>query len=322
MTTIRFHLAFALALAALAISVHAGAEADAPAAHVLRVSGVVEVTSVGKPGWRPARAGLALPAGATLRTGDTGRAEVALASGTVRVYENSLLRVPGSDREAERVRLDKGAALFDVTLPRGGQFHVETPEAVAAVKGTRFLVETARGSVAAGVYEGVVELSELGRDAAAPVLVREGFGAMLGEEAFELVLLDRPDPWNEWERGAPAPGLMPPPAPTAQDEGRDDPADARQAAGQAAIEAADAVLESSKPEPGAGDRDSEQPAADDDSADADARETWPADLDPALEIAPKIDDAVVIVPERLDRTEVQPIDGGGSSGTGSVKTTP
>jgi hypothetical protein len=231
--------------------------------------------------------------------------------------------VPGSDREAERVRLDKGAALFDVTLPRGGQFHVETPEAVAAVKGTRFLVETARGGVSAGVYEGVVELRELGRDAAAPVIVRGGFGALLGDEAFELVLLDRPDPWNEWERGAPAPGLLPPPAPTAQDEGRDDPADARQAAGQAAIEAADAVLESSKRELGAGDRDSEQPAADDDSADADERETWPADLDPAetLEIEP-IDDPVVIVPERLDRTEVQPIDSGDDSGSGGVKTTP
>src|SRR5262245_48457991 len=121
--------ALALTLA-LALASAARAEADAPAAHVVHVSGVVEVNLPGEPGWRPAHAGLALSADASLRTGDTGRAEVSLASGTVRVYENSLLRVPGSDRGTERVRLQNGAALFDVTLPRGRMFHVETPEAV------------------------------------------------------------------------------------------------------------------------------------------------------------------------------------------------
>ena len=95
--------------------------------------------------------------------------------------------------------------------------------------------------------------------------MREGFGATLGDEAFELVLLDRPDPWNEWESGAPAPGLLA----AARSRRRrmnvvtTRPTRARPPE-QAAIEAADAVLESSKPELGAGDRDSEQPAADDD----------------------------------------------------------
>jgi hypothetical protein len=195
----------------------------------------------------------------------------------VRVYENSLLRVPGAEAGTERVRLRKGAGLFDVRLQRGREFRVETPEAVAAVKGTRFLVEAARGGVSAGVYEGVVELRELGANAAAPVLVREGFGATLGEGAFELVVLDRPDPWREWESGAPAPGLLPPPAPAARDESGDGTDDARAAAEEAAREAADAVLDTDGA-PSPDDRNRKEPAADD-GADEDAREAWAADQD-------------------------------------------
>jgi hypothetical protein len=322
-------LAFALFLAVMLGTPRARAEADTPAAHVVSVSGAVEVASLGQPGWRPARAGLALPVGASLRTGDTGRAEVSLASGTVRIYENSLLRVPGAEAGTERVRLRKGAALFDVVLPRGRQFRVETPEAVAAVKGTRFHLEAGRGGVSAGVYEGIVELRALGADAAAPVLVREGFAATLGDDAFELVVLDRPDPGREWEGATPAPSVVPPPGPAARDEGRDETAGARAIAEDAAREAADAVLEIDRALD-ARESDRRQPPAAAD-IDADKRDAWVDREDDVIsdsagdaflsdttgEALGEPGNSAGVEPERPDREEDS-----GSSGHGGGKSGP
>lgn len=267
--TIRF--ALALALAAVLAGARAEAQPAAPGARVLQASGAVEVTS-GQPGWQPARAGLALPPGAALRTGDSGRAEVALAHGTVRVYENSLLRIPSQrDPGSESVWMERGAGLFDVKLPGGHEFLVETPEAVAAVKGTRFLVRFAAGRVSVGVYGGVVELRELGADPAKPVLVRAGFGASRGAEAFELVVLGGSDPWRDWEAGAPAPELGAS-VPAARDDRLDASADpaVREEAEDAALDAADAVLESERAAgegDASGDRDADPAEGDGDDVD-------------------------------------------------------
>jgi hypothetical protein len=296
-------LGLALGLAAVLASANARAEADAPAAHVIRISGEVEATAPGTPVWRPAHAGLAIAAGGALRTGDRGRAEVALANGTVRVYENTLLRVPGSDAKTERVRLLKGAGLFDVKLSQGRAFRVETPEAVAAVKGTRFLVETARSGFFTGVYEGVVELRQLVADTTAPVLVRDGFGAALRDDVFELAVLDRPDPWRDWERGVSPRATAPGPA--APDRGGEEPKHAQEAAGEAAIEAVDSALEVDR-EGSAAERE-RRPGADGGKG----GDAWPAKQDDlsvedAVDPVDKLEggtDSPVIDVERPDRPE-------------------
>lgn len=293
-------LGLALGLAVLLTSASARAEADAPAAHVIRVTGEVEATSPGTPVWRPAHAGLALAAGGALRTGDRGRAEVALANGTVRVYENTLLRVPGSEAGTERVRLLKGAGLFDVKLSQGRAFRVETPEAVAAVKGTRFLVETARRRFFTSVYEGVVELRQLVADATEPVLVRDGFGAALREDVFELMVLDRPDPWRDWERGTPPRATAPGPA--APDRNGEDPKHAQEAAGEAALEAVDSALEVEDP----ADERERRPGADGSKEGG----AWPAKPDDAAneDRNGPVHDSPVIDVDRPDRPEPTPDD--------------
>jgi len=213
---IAFAAAVAVALAA--------ASADAQTtAHVLRVIGSVEIATGEPPSWQVAQPGQSLPPGAAIRTGDGARAEVALDSGTVRVYENSLLRIPARrDAGANRVWLGDGAGIFDVKLGRGDRFEVETPEAVAAVKGTRFHVSVEGGRASFGVYEGVVELRSDQSDALAePLLVRAGFSARSEHDTFELVELGREDPWDAWEAGAPAPGHSTDPTPAAPDLGVD-----------------------------------------------------------------------------------------------------
>jgi len=204
---VAFAVAAGLVLAAASTSAQTGA-------HVLRVVGSVEFATGEPPSWQAAQPGQGLPPGAAIRTGDGARAEVALDSGTVRIYENSLLRIPAlRDSGANRLWLGHGAGIFDVELSHGDRFEVETPEAVAAVKGTRFHVSVERDRASFGVYEGVVELRGAGSDPAEePLLVREGFGASSVRDTFELVVLEREDPWDAWEEGALAPDLSSTPA--------------------------------------------------------------------------------------------------------------
>ena len=209
--TSRAHLACAALLAALAALLVAPSSGP----HLERASGRVEIGSGEPPVWRLARAGDPLEPGDAVRTGRDGRAELALASGSVRLYGDSLLRLPAASAEArpvDAVELDSGSSLFDV-LHRGSHlFEVRTPEVVVSIKGTRFLVvEGERAEVA--VFRGVVGLRRE-QEPARELLVREGFAAV-GDSGrpFELVWTGAPDPWDTWFDGG-----SPPRAPEAAAE--------------------------------------------------------------------------------------------------------
>src|SRR3990172_757524 len=61
---------------------------------VERTRGAVEIGSGEPPVWRAAHEGDALAPGDAVRTGRDGRAELALPAGSVRLYGDSLLRIP------------------------------------------------------------------------------------------------------------------------------------------------------------------------------------------------------------------------------------
>lgn len=196
-------------LAAAALLVGAGA-ADGP--RIAVAHGTVEV-GTGEPAlWSAARAGESLEPGQAVRTGSDGRAEIRLRTGTVRLYENSLLRLPSgpaSMGESERVRMDRGTSIFDV-LRRDSResFEVETPEAVIIVKGTRFAVALDGPASWIEVFRGTVGVraseAPLGRE----MLVRAGFAAVgHAGDPFELVVRAADDPWDGWSQGRPAPQL-------------------------------------------------------------------------------------------------------------------
>jgi ferric-dicitrate binding protein FerR (iron transport regulator) len=176
--------------------------------HIERTSGSVEIGTGEPPAWRPARAGDSLAPGDAVRTGRDGRAEVALPAGSVRLYGDSLLRLPVVADGVDAVELDSGSSLFDVLRRRDDGFEVRTPEVVVSIKGTRFLVATGERPEVA-VFHGTVGLREM-HERAHELLVREGFTAVGGGAggSFELMWSGAPDPWEGWWDGG-APPLVP-----------------------------------------------------------------------------------------------------------------
>jgi hypothetical protein len=194
--------ALVAALCALALAL----AAPAMGPHIERASGHVEIGTGEPPVWRAARAGDSLAPGDAVRTGHDGRAEVVLPAGSVRLYGDSLLRLPVEAVGVDAVELDSGSSLFDVLRRADDGFEVRTPEVVVSIKGTRFLVATGERPEVA-VFHGTVGLREL-HERARELLVREGFTAVGGAgAAFELLWSGAPDPWDGWLDGGSPPRL-------------------------------------------------------------------------------------------------------------------
>ena len=182
------------------------------AARVASVSGSVEAGRGEPPTWLPLEAGDTLAAGDRVRTGDDGRAEIVLARASIRLYPNSLLRLPEpavDASDADAVELEDGISLFDV-LRGDRSFDVHTPDVVVSVKGTRFSVSLDGDLASVAVFRGTVGVRSLAMQAADEVLVREGFVAS-GSDSFDLRVLDLPDPWDAFSADVlpMAPGFAP-----------------------------------------------------------------------------------------------------------------
>jgi hypothetical protein len=172
-----------------------------PGARLSVSTGTVEIGRGEPPVWKQAEAGDTLAAGDRVRTGEDGRAEVIVAGSTLRVYPNSLLRLPDEATPRE-VGLEKGSSLFDV-IHNGEPFEVRTPEVVVSVKGTRFGVEVEGDEAAVSVFRGLVGVHGDGAGAS-ETLVHAGFSAF-GHDQFELSWHGAEDPWNGWNQGGELP---------------------------------------------------------------------------------------------------------------------
>lgn len=180
------------------------------AAHVVSTQGEVE-HGRGEPAvWSALAVEDVLEPGDRVRTGADGRAELRLGRVDVRLYPDSVLRVPAEmtpERDPSAVQLEEGVSLFDVR-PAPTPFEVRTPEVVVSVKGTRFSVALGGGSAAVAVYRGSVGVRSLAFESAREVLVREGFAAS-GAKSFRLDWVDQADPWDAF-RGAQLPEVWSP----------------------------------------------------------------------------------------------------------------
>ncbi len=208
------NVAAPLALVALLLMVGPGG-ADPDALRIREAEGPVQLATGTPPVWRAARAGDALGPGDAVRTGRGGRAELALGAATVRLFENSLLRIPVdglTPRGVEAVRLEEGRSLFEVLKGRLDRaFEVRTPTVVVSVKGTRFGVLLGEDAASVEVYRGLVGVRAPA--AAEEMLVRAGFAAVGGPgQSFELELIPDRDPWDGWAVGVelPAPAVADP----------------------------------------------------------------------------------------------------------------
>ena len=172
-----------------------------PGARIALSVGSVEIGRGEPPVWTPGDAGDALGAGDRVRTGADGRAEVTVAGATLRLYPNSLLRLPAqAPREAESVELHEGTSLFDVLRRDQTPFEVHTPEVVVSVKGTRFAVAVGADEASVSVFRGLVGVRGDGQGPTSETLVHPGFLAH-GSDRFELSWRGTDDPWESWGDG-------------------------------------------------------------------------------------------------------------------------
>jgi ferric-dicitrate binding protein FerR (iron transport regulator) len=180
MKTIR--RAVLVAVAALSgAGVFAAPRGAPPPARLLFVSGDVTVESKG--GGRLGKTGAALADGDAVATAAGATAVVALADGSLlKLRESSrlVLKLPAVRSPVTEVLLTLGSVFAKVTKRRlGEEFHVTTPTAVAAVRGTQFFTAygRARGQspdLWVCVNEGAVDVKTTASKAALSVPAGKG----------------------------------------------------------------------------------------------------------------------------------------------------
>jgi hypothetical protein len=199
-----------IACAIGALCLFVAAEVAALDAEVTKVSGRVERGRGEPTRWEPLRVGDGLNAGDAVRTGSDGRAELLWMGSTLRLYGDSLLRLPTAAARdgADALEMEAGTSLFDVKRRPGRSLEVRTPEIVVSVKGTRFAVDLSGDGPGVAVYRGAVGVRSLALRVLDEVMVREGFRADgSGGGLPELFLLREGDPWDSWGPDASAPRI-------------------------------------------------------------------------------------------------------------------
>jgi len=162
-------LRFTLALLALTLPAAAG-EIQAT---VFSVAGTVEGALPGSSSFRALHPGDRLAIGSTVRTGSDGIAVLVTTPGSaIQVGNDSEVKLTDlafaksggavSQREAH-LQLTSGvvSALIDPRTPKITDFEIQTPQGVAAARGTFYAVLVYEGKTYVGVKEGKVAASSL-----------------------------------------------------------------------------------------------------------------------------------------------------------------
>lgn len=137
-------------------------------AAVIQINGSLEYRESSAAEWKPARKMLKLQNGYQLRTGLGNRAMIVYTSGTrVLINENTEIEItsvsPGKQRQPsmERTKIILGEVFSNVKTNK--PYEVETPSAVASVRGTQFNSTYGNGEANFLVLENVVEvMNQLG----------------------------------------------------------------------------------------------------------------------------------------------------------------
>ncbi len=127
------------------------------------VSGRVTYAVTGTSEFKPLSAGTEIPAGSRVRTGSDGTAVIIVVSGAaMQIAENSDITIESlSSNTAKRkalVSLKTGtvSALIDPKRSKQTDFKIQTPQGVAAARGTFYGVSVKNGKTYVGVKKGKV----------------------------------------------------------------------------------------------------------------------------------------------------------------------
>jgi ferric-dicitrate binding protein FerR (iron transport regulator) len=151
-----------------------------------------------------ARQGDAARGGDLVMTNWRGRAVVAVTERGSRFEIFASTRVKlASDEPGVLVELERGRlkAWFDKLTDVPIERFIKTPGAILAVRGTRYGVEVdSRGETILNVFEGIVEVRQLGPQAAPPLFVRAGESCAINHGAMPQVgPMHRSE--SDWDHG-------------------------------------------------------------------------------------------------------------------------
>jgi hypothetical protein len=161
-------MSFAIRLLALAAAFSAlvCAPASALAQDQWTLVQAVGDVSVTAPGATPvaAKASAKLPDGATIRTGESGRAVLLRGRETIVMSPQSVITLPsGAKKDFTKVQQQSGTLLFKIGKKPEAHFEVDTPYLAAVVKGTTFTVKIGAAGASVHVLEGAVEVATADR---------------------------------------------------------------------------------------------------------------------------------------------------------------
>lgn len=189
----RLPVAKALAVwTALAWPLFASATVPAgAAAEIISLQGAGDQRPAAAPGWQPARLAQPLAAGDFVRTRDAARMALLFADDTqLRLHQNTVLQVKGVATAAQPVTtllLNAGRAWTQTRRTDGSRLQLETPAAVAAIRGTDWHISVEDdGRTLLTVLSGTVELSNA--QGLVSVAANESAYAEVGKAPIKLVL--------------------------------------------------------------------------------------------------------------------------------------
>ena len=182
----------AAALTAQAFAAAASAETADPSWRIIQKAGEVSVTTGG---FFPVslKPDVALPQGAVVTTGATGRAILRRGAEQIALSPRSSIVLIADSSERTLIRQSTGSAFFNIGKRRAPHFEVGTPFLAAIVKGTSFRVNVNGSGAAVHVEEGAVEVATVFRSAV--TLVRPGKSALVRTSGrAEIQLLEKGTP--------------------------------------------------------------------------------------------------------------------------------
>jgi len=153
-------LSFLLCLSFVIVLLYPGAASaercEQWVAKVVSVQGTVEVKKVGEAWWQPVELNDTYCPGDEIRAGERSRANLALINEAVlRLNQNTSMTLGEfKEKQTSLVDLFKGAAHFFSRRPRS--LEVETPFAIAGVRGTEFFIEVQEGQTFLSIFQGEV----------------------------------------------------------------------------------------------------------------------------------------------------------------------
>ncbi|HHS96541.1 MAG TPA: hypothetical protein ENK08_01355 [Chloroflexi bacterium] len=137
---------------------------EGPTATVVDVVNEVDAHALPEAEWVEAVADMTIYLGGEVWAKEASTARVGLEEGMVRVAPNTIFTFAQPDPDTVRLTMQEGQVWVNVEGLRPGEtFEVETPAAVASVRGTRFSVRTTPdGGTTVSVLEGTVTVSAAG----------------------------------------------------------------------------------------------------------------------------------------------------------------